>query len=45
MSDFIGGQINAGFSIEGFYEDQQPNPRFVVDHFMLTFLAIKAIKR
>ncbi len=45
LSDLIGGQINTGFSIEGFYEDEQPNPRFVVDHFMPTFLATKAIKR
>lgn len=45
LSDLIGGQIQAGFSIDGFYEDEQPHPRFVVDRFMPTFLATLAVKR
>ncbi|MDR0219361.1 MAG: class I SAM-dependent methyltransferase [Enterobacteriaceae bacterium] len=45
LTDLIGGQLAEGFSIEGFYEDDQPNPRFLVDHFMPTFLATRAIKR
>jgi len=45
LTDLIGGQIAAGFAIDGFYEDEQPNPRFVIDHFMPTFLATRAVKR
>jgi SAM-dependent methyltransferase len=45
LSDLIGGQVEAGFSIEGFFEDEQPHPRFVVDRFMPTFLATLAEKR
>jgi hypothetical protein len=45
LTDLIGGQLEAGFSIDGFYEDKQPNPRFLVDRFMPTFLATRAVKR
>jgi SAM-dependent methyltransferase len=45
LTDLIGGQIAAGFAIEGFYEDGQPNPRFLVDRFMPTFLATRALRR
>lgn len=45
LTDLIGGQLAAGFLIDGFYEDEQPNPRFIVDRFMPTFLATRAIKR
>lgn len=45
LTDLIGGQLAAGFLINGFYEDEQPNPRFIVDRFMPTFLATRAIKR
>ncbi len=45
LTDLIGGQIAAGFAIEGFYEDEQPNPRFLVDRFMPTFLATRALRR
>lgn len=45
LGDLIGGQLDAGFAIEGFYEDEQPNPRFVVDRFLPTFLATRARKR
>jgi SAM-dependent methyltransferase len=45
LADLIGGQVAAGFSIDGFYEDEQPQPRFLVDRFMPTFLATRAMKR
>jgi SAM-dependent methyltransferase len=40
----IGGQLEAGFVLTGFYEDWQPNPRFVIDRFLPTFLATRALK-
>ncbi|MET4579448.1 class I SAM-dependent methyltransferase [Ottowia thiooxydans] len=45
LADLIGGQLAAGFSIDGFYEDEQANPRFLVDRFMPTFIATRALKR
>lgn len=45
LSDLLGGQIAAGFVIDGFYEDYQPKPRFLLDRFMPTFLASRASKR
>ncbi|WP_427914819.1 class I SAM-dependent methyltransferase [Ramlibacter sp. MMS24-I3-19] len=45
LADLIGGQVAAGFYIDGFYEDEQPHPRFLVDRFMPTFLATRAVKR
>lgn len=39
LTDQIGGQLQAGLVLTGFYEDKQPNPRFVVDHFLPTFMA------
>lgn len=45
LTDLLGGQLEAGFSIEGFYEDEQTNPRFLIDRFMPTFLATRAVKR
>lgn len=44
LTDLIGGQVENGFLIAGFYEDQQPHPRFVIDRFVPTFIATKAIK-
>lgn len=44
LTDLIGGQIQAGFNIAGFQEDWQPNPRFVIDNFLPTFLATLAVK-
>jgi len=40
----IGGQVEAGFALTGFYEDWQPNPRFVIDRYVPTFLATRAHK-
>ncbi|RTQ35202.1 class I SAM-dependent methyltransferase [Variovorax gossypii] len=45
LTDLIGGQLDAGFVIDGFLEDDQPNPRFLVDRFMPTFLATRALKK
>ncbi len=39
LTDLIGGQCKAGFQMIDFYEDWQPNPRFVVDKYLPTFLA------
>lgn len=44
LTDLIQGQLAAGFFIQSFYEDDQPQPRFLVDQFMPTFLATRAIK-
>ncbi|EKT56362.1 class I SAM-dependent methyltransferase [Providencia sneebia] len=44
LTDLIGGQIRAGFNIAGFLEDWQPNPRFVIDNYLPTFLSTLAIK-
>ncbi|PTN49804.1 SAM-dependent methyltransferase, partial [Achromobacter xylosoxidans] len=29
---------------KGFYEDEQPQPRFLIDRFLPTFLATYAVK-
>ncbi|WP_374626749.1 class I SAM-dependent methyltransferase [Pandoraea sp.] len=44
LSEQIGGQLEAGFVLKGFYEDEQPKPRFVIEHFLPSFLATYAIK-
>ncbi|MCW3465851.1 class I SAM-dependent methyltransferase [Chitinophaga nivalis] len=44
LTDLIGGQTKAGFVLTGFYEDFQPRPRFLVDHYLPTFLATRAVK-
>ncbi|MFR0690615.1 class I SAM-dependent methyltransferase [Enterobacterales bacterium AE_CKDN230030158-1A_HGKHYDSX7] len=44
LTEQIGGQLEAGFVLRGFIEDEQPNPRFVVDRFLPTFLATWAQK-
>ncbi|WP_336982663.1 MULTISPECIES: class I SAM-dependent methyltransferase [unclassified Cedecea] len=44
LEEQIGGQLEAGFALAGFYEDKQPNPRFLIDQFMPTFIATCAIK-
>lgn len=44
LTDQIEGQIQAGFLISGFYEDYHPNARFLIDEFMPTYIATKAIK-
>lgn len=44
LSDLIGGQLKAGFVIEDFTEEMQPHPRFLIDQFLPTFMATKAVK-
>jgi SAM-dependent methyltransferase len=44
LTEQIGGQLEAGFVLKGFYEDRQPKPRFVIDNFLPTFLATLALK-
>ncbi|QKM57001.1 class I SAM-dependent methyltransferase [Burkholderia glumae] len=44
LSEQIGGQLEAGFLLKGFYEDEQPKPRFVIDNFLPTFLATLALR-
>ncbi|MCH7315532.1 class I SAM-dependent methyltransferase [Acinetobacter sp. ANC 3882] len=44
LTDLIQGQLAAGFLLQSFFEDDQPNPRFLLDQFMPTFLATRAIK-
>jgi len=44
LGEQIGGQLEAGFVLTGFYEDFQPRPRFVIDRYLPTFLASRASK-
>ncbi|MFC5473644.1 class I SAM-dependent methyltransferase [Paraherbaspirillum soli] len=44
LADQIGAQLDAGLLMSGYYEDFQPNPRFVIDRFLPTFIATCAIK-
>ena len=44
LDEQIGGQLEAGFLLKGFYEDEQPQPRFLIDRFLPTFLATYALK-
>jgi SAM-dependent methyltransferase len=44
LDEQIGGQLEAGFLLKGFYEDEQPQPRFLIDRFLPTFLATYAVK-
>jgi SAM-dependent methyltransferase len=44
LTDQIGGQIDAGFTIAGFAEARSPTPRFVIDGFLPTFMATLALK-
>lgn len=44
LADQIGGQLSAGFVLAGFHEDTQPHPRFLIDRYVPTFLATRALK-
>ncbi|MDF1758583.1 MAG: class I SAM-dependent methyltransferase [Legionellaceae bacterium] len=44
LTDQINGQIAAGFLLSGFYEDDHPKPRFILEKYMQTMIATKAIK-
>ncbi len=43
LEDQIGGQIQAGFSIAGFYEDE--DPRIILSKYTPVYIATRAIKR
>ncbi|AKU20888.1 class I SAM-dependent methyltransferase [Massilia sp. NR 4-1] len=45
LDDLLGGQLAAGFVLADFYEDAAAHPRFLVDKYMPTFLATRALKR
>ena len=42
LGELIGGQLDAGFVVERFMEDWQPQPRFLIDRYLPTFLATRA---
>lgn len=44
LDDQIGGQIEAGFSIGGFYEDKWSDEAILLNKYMPTFMATLAIK-
>jgi len=44
LKDLIGGQTKAGLAIVDYEEAWQPNPRFVIDDYIPTFIATLAIK-
>lgn len=44
LSSQINGQLEAGFLLSGFYEDDHPSPRFLIEEYMQTMIATKAIK-
>lgn len=44
LKDLIGGQTKAGLAIVDYEEAWQPNPRFVIDAYIPTFIATLAIK-
>ena len=44
LSSQIAGQLEAGFVLAGFYEDEHPTPRFLIEKYMNTLIATRAIK-
>lgn len=44
LTSQINGQLEAGFLLSGFYEDEHPSPRFLIEEYMQTMIATKAIK-
>lgn len=44
LTDQLHGQTNAGFHIMDFFEDEHPNPRFLIEQYMKTMIATKSIK-
>ena len=44
LSSQINGQLEAGFLLSGFYEDEHPSPRFLIEKYMPTMIATQAIK-
>ena len=44
LTEQINKQIEAGFVINGFYEDDHPYPRFLIEKYLKTMIATKATK-
>ena len=44
LADQIDGQCQAGLAITGLYEDEHPSPRFLIENYMPTMIATKAVK-
>lgn len=44
LTSQINGQLEAGFFLSGFYEDEHPSPRFLIEQFLPTMIATRAIK-
>lgn len=44
LSSQINGQLEAGFLLSGFYEDEHPSPRFLIEKYMPTMIVTRAIK-
>jgi ubiquinone/menaquinone biosynthesis C-methylase UbiE len=44
LADLLGGQVDAGFSIEGFYEDRSGRDD-ILDPYIDSFIATRALKR
>lgn len=44
LTDQINGQLEAGFKLTGFYEDEHPYPRFLIEQYIPTMIATKADK-
>ena len=44
LSSQIDGQLEAGFLLSGFYEDEHPSPRFLIEKYLPTMIATRAIK-
>ena len=44
LADLLGGQLDSGFSIEGFYEDNSGRGD-ILDLYIDCFIATKAVKR
>jgi hypothetical protein len=45
LSSQISGQLEAGFLLSGFDEDDHPSPRFLIEKYMKTMIATRAIKK
>ena len=44
LSSQINGQMEAGFLLSGFYEDDHPSPRFLIEKYIKTMIATRAIR-
>lgn len=44
LTEQIDGQLATGFLLAGFYEDEHPSPRFLIEKYLATMIATKAIK-